>query len=452
MSIHQSKGLEFNVCLLFGFGKQFNMQNRYPLIFNKEFGPSMKLPPEYSDNVIDNISMRYEDNPIFKTVDKYNKLKQLEEEARIFYVALTRARERLVITATISKPYTEYLKRLRNTADSIYEIRKSRTYINWILLSIAKGDDAEKICDIKVFDKKKVSLTAPFSRALANIQSSASVGEDKDLAVLMNLKENTSPESALLANIPSKIAASKISSHMLDDTVFVPIPTGKLFSEDDGYNSEGDTETARQIKARIELMRSSKHDFESLLEENKKPTAAEIGTACHAFLQFCDYDNVEKNGLEEEILRLTDSRFISERTAKIINRSRIKGFFESELYKYVRQAKNIRREFHFGMFRPASDLTKSEDLKKIVNNKKIFVQGSVDLLLEMPDGSIILCDYKSDRIFPEERIDTSLFIHRMRETHAEQLAQYEYAISKIFSQKPDKIFIYSLALGDSIEL
>jgi hypothetical protein len=40
----------------------------------------------------------------------------------------------------------------------------------------------------------------------------------------------------------------------------------------------------------------------------------------------------------------------------------------------------------------------------------------------------------------------------MRETHAEQLAQYEYAISKIFSQKPDKIFIYSLALGDSIEL
>lgn len=452
MSIHQSKGLEFNVCLLFGFGKQFNMQNRYPLIFNKEFGPSMKLPPEYSDNVIDNISMRYEDNPIFKTVDKFNKLRQLEEEARIFYVALTRARERLVITATISKPYTEYLKRLRNTADSIYEIRKSRTYINWILLSIAKGDDAEKICDIKIFDKKKVSLTAPFSRALANIQSSASVGEDKDLAVLMNLKENTSPESALLANIPSKIAASKISSHMLDDTVFVPIPTGKLFSEDDGYNSEGDTETARQIKARIELMRSSKHDFESLLEENKKPTAAEIGTACHAFLQFCDYDNVEKNGLEEEILRLTDSRFISERTAKIINRSRIKGFFESELYKYVRQAKNIRREFHFGMFRPASDLTKSEDLKKIVNNKKIFVQGSVDLLLEMPDGSIILCDYKSDRIFPEERIDTSLFIHRMRETHAEQLAQYEYAISKIFSQKPDKIFIYSLALGDSIEL
>ena len=452
MSIHQSKGLEFNVCLLFGFGKQFNMQNRYPLIFNKEFGPSMKLPPEYSDNVIDNISMRYEDNPIFKTVDKFNKLRQLEEEARIFYVALTRARERLVITATISKPYTEYLKRLRNTADSIYEIRKSRTYINWILLSIAKSDDAEKICDIKVFDKKKVCLTVPFLHVSANIQSSASAGEDKDLAVLMNLKENTSPESALLANIPSKIAASKISSHMLDDTVFVPIPTGKLFSEDDGYNSEGDTETARQIKARIELMRSSKHDFESLLEENKKPTAAEIGTACHAFLQFCDYDNVEKNGLEEEILRLTDSRFISERTAKIINRSRIKGFFESELYKYVRQAKNIRREFHFGMFRPASDLTKSEDLKKIVNNKKIFVQGSVDLLLEMPDGSIILCDYKSDRIFPEERIDTSLFIHRMRETHAEQLAQYEYAISKIFSQKPDKIFIYSLALGDSIEL
>ena len=452
MSIHQSKGLEFTVCCLFGFGKQFNMQNRFPLIFSKDLGPSMKLPPSLPEGDIESIKIRHEDNPIYKTVDNHNKFKQLEEEARIFYVALTRARERLVISATLKKSFDESLEKLKECADPVYEIKKSRSYINWILLTLSQNGIDESIYTVNLFDKGNVSLTSRFARASKAETHTSATPEQTSLACLLNTSKIMDTQTAILSNIPSKVAASKVSSHMLDDSIFVPIPTGKLFSESDEDIGELEGDTERKIRARIELMRSKKTDFDSLLEINKKPTAAERGTALHAFLQFCDFENVPENGIEQEIERLKKRRFISERTASIINRTQIRGLFESELYSFIRSSAKIRREFKFGMFRPASDFTENEELRNTVKDKKIYVQGSIDLLIEMPDGSVILCDYKTDRPSPEERSDPSAFAKRLQEAHSEQLGQYEYAVEKIFGKKPRKKFIYSLAIGKAIEV
>ncbi len=452
MSIHQSKGLEFNVCFLFGFGKQFNMQNRYSLIFSKDLGPSMKLPPIDTEDAFESIKKRHEDNPIYKTVDRYIKQKQLEEEARIFYVALTRARERLIISATLSKTYDEITEKLSRSADAVYEIKKSRSYINWVLLTLAKGGIEERIISVNVFDKNGVKLTTRFPRAPISERRELASNEDVLLSSFIDKSQDSDPTEATLNNIPSKVAASKVSSHMLDDTVFIPIPTGKLFSADDEFPEDMESDTEKQVRARIELMRSAKSDFDSLLEINKKPTAAERGTATHAFLQFCDFKNAEKNGIEHEISRLREDRFISERTAKIIDRSKLSSFFKSPLYSYISSAAEVKREFRFGMFRSASDFTEDEKMKALVKDKKIYVQGSIDLVLKMEDGSIILCDYKTDRATHEEREDLSLFISHMRERHSDQLRQYKHAIEKIFGVSPAKIFIYSFAINEMIDI
>ncbi len=452
MSIHQSKGLEFPVCCLFGFGKQFNMQNRYPLIFNKELGPSMKLPPTLRCGDIDSIRTRHEDNPIYKTVDRYNKAKQLEEEARIFYVALTRARERLIISATLKKSLELSMTKLKESADTVFEIKKSRSYINWILLTLSKNGIDGGICDINSLEKGRISLTSRFSRSSRSASQVESSQELDELAHILTKSRHPDTGTAILSNIPSKVAASKVSSHMLDDSVFIPIPTGKLFSESDEDVGELEGDTDLKLRARIELMRSKKTDFDTLLDVNKKPTAAERGTATHAFLQFCDYTAVEENGIESEIERLRARRFISERTASIINRRQLESFFESELYSFIRSAETVRREFRFGMFRSAADFSENEELRERVKDKKIYVQGSVDLLLEMPDGSIILCDYKTDRPTPEERADHALFAESLVKKHSEQLGQYKFAVEKIFGKTPKKIFIYSFAVGKAIEL
>ncbi len=452
MSIHQSKGLEFNVCFLFGFGKQFNMQNRYSLIFHKDLGPYMKLRPTVTGDIIQSISTRYETNPIYKTADKYIKQKCLEEEARIFYVALTRARERLYISATLPKSFEEYTSKLKASADMAYEIKKSRSYINWILLTLLTCGSVNELLDIRLCVKGEASLTSPFQRVSGTGAHRKATDEELLFSSLLNSHSEQYGNTALLSSIPSKVAASKVSPHMLDDSVFTPIPNGILFSDEQNDIADMDSENEARIRAHIELMRSAKKDFDSLLEVNKKPTSAERGTATHAFLQFCDYRNVDKNGIEAEIIRLKKQKFITKRTAEIIRRRELEGFFKSELYSLIRNAKNVRREFHFGMFRSASDFTENDDLRGLLSDKKIYVQGSVDLIIECENGEIVICDYKTDRISADEKNDRELLIHNMKEKHGEQLSQYSHAVERIFAHKPDRIFIYSLPLGEAVEI
>ena len=452
MTVHQSKGLEFNVCFLFGFGRRFNLQNRTQIIFNKSFGASMKLPPKKSENDIEKISIRYEDNPIFKAVDRANKMSQIEEEARIFYVALTRARERLYISATLSTSYEKFTEKLYASADISYEVKKSNTYIKWILLALIKDKIDRNVFDLNVYDKGSVRPCKPLPRYSSVISTRAANEEEKHYAKLLSAPETKEENAAILSAIPSKVAASKITPHMLDDSVFISVPTGKLFSENEEDKDSAAADNLRRIQARIDLLRSSPESFDSLLEINKKPTAAEIGTATHAFLQFCDYENVEKNGISAEISRLLEGKFISKRTSEIIDKSKLERFFQNHLYTYIKTAKNVRREFHFGMFRDASDFTENEELKALVLGKKIYVQGSIDLIIEAEDGEIILCDYKTDRVSHDEKRDRALLLANMKEKHGEQLMQYAFAVEKIFGKAPSKIFIYSLSLGDAIEI
>ena len=180
--------------------------------------------------------------------------------------------------------------------------------------------------------------------------------------------------------------------------------------------------------------------------------AAERGSAAHQILQFCDYERVISDGLDNEIERLCAERFITKRNAEIVDRNQLKGFFESKLFDTVKNAKNVRREFNFGLFRPASDFTEREELKMAVADKKIFVQGSIDLLIEDENGDIILCDYKTDRISAEERADRSLLVANMKEKHSSQLEEYRFAVKEIFGKLPAKTFIYSIPLGETIEI
>ncbi len=459
MTIHHSKGLEFNTCFIYGCGKDFNLSDsKSPIIFSKELGLSLKLPPNDDESgVFEKISQRYSDNPLWKSADVYTKKLQIEEEARVFYVALTRARERLYISATIRKDFESYSSPLYISPDKSYEIINSKSYLKWILLAIGADEGENKSYSINVFQKGKCKLGA---RIAANDLIEGAIADfdesERRLSKILSSKpKSQSYEEQLLSSIPAKIAASKASDDMLDKSVFIAYPANQIFSTDEDIGDDGGilkNENAENIKNRIELMRSQATDFDSLLEVNKKPTAAEIGTATHQFLQFCDYKNVEKNGIENEVSRLLKNKFITKRTASIIDLKQLKSFFEGKIYAEIKTAKNIRREFKFGLFRSASDFTSDEQLSKLVSDKKIFVQGSIDLIIESRDGKILLCDYKTDRISYAERQNPELLLSNMREKHASQMQQYKYAISQIFGKAPDKIYIYSLSLCDAIEL
>lgn len=452
MTMHQSKGLEFCACFLFGLGKQINhSDSKSPMLYSKEFGLSLKLPHEAQEDndVFETIKERYSSSPLWQAADAVTRAKQIEEEARILYVALTRARERLYLNATLKRRFLSLMTDAVNCADLNYSIQKSKSYIETVMLTLAKLDLDNDVFKVNVYRKGEVDLTAGASFIGDSALLRSADSDDLELASLLTEGRMIDENELILSSLPSKVAASKVSPTMLDDSIFIAIPSSD--NADDDYN-EPQRENIESIKNRIALMRSQKVSFDSLLEVNKKPSASEKGTATHLFLQFCDYENVEKNGLDDEIARLLEKRFISERTAKIIDRAQLEGFFKSGLYALIHAAKNIRREFRFRLFRPASDFTQNEQTKALVAEKKIFVQGSIDLIIETKDDEIILCDYKTDKVSSDERADRDLLLSSIKERHGEQLKQYKFAIQRIFGREPSKIFVYLTAIGEAIEI
>ena len=457
MTIHQSKGLEFPVCFLFGLGKGFNfMETLDPLIFSRAFGLSMHLPPKEANEQTDPYTLirrQKEKSLLHRAVSLNIKSDLAEEEARILYVALTRARERLYLSGTLKGDYAQTEKARLSCPESSFTIKTATNYLQWVLQPIVKLGRETKTYTIRLFESGQVTLCEPIGKAdLENEHSSAFTEEDKAFARDLLSPHGRSDEEKLLANIPAKVAASKVSGRMLDESVFLPIPAGLLFSESDEDKDEADNETARAIRGRIRLMRSQKPDFDSLLTVGAKPTAAERGTAIHQFLQFCDHSRVASDGIEEEIARLAEKRFISRRTAEILDVKLLTPFFESKLFEKIREAKQIRREFRFGMFLPADRFTENKALAAMVADKRIFVQGSIDLLIETDEGEILICDYKTDKVSPEERADPATLARSMQEKHGDQLKQYRYAVEEIFGKAPKALYIYSVPLGELIEI
>ena len=455
ITMHQSKGLEYKICFLFGLGKNFNFNSlNKPLIFNRELGVSLKLPAEADEDedVYSRAHIKREENILWKSAYLLSKNKMLEEEARVFYVALTRARERLYLSATISKPYEEMRSQLcLESRDFMNEIRSSKSYLRWTLIALDYIRD-DSIFEVNTYQRGNIPpLLDRITREEVESDAYGITDKDKCFAKSLLSPHGETAEEKLLSLIPAKVAASKVSPRMLDESVFIPTPTGDLFTESDEDRGESGSDSAAQIKHRIELMRSRKVDFDSLLDAGNKPTAAEMGSAAHLILQFCDYSNVQNNGLDAEIERLVSGKFITQRAADIVNRRQLKGFFESQLFEAAQKATNVRREFQFGLFRPASDFTEKEELKSAVADKNIFVQGSIDLILETDEG-IILCDYKTDKVSSQERVDKTILAENMARKHKSQLDEYRFAVKQIFGTSPIKVCIYSIPLGEVIDI
>jgi ATP-dependent helicase/nuclease subunit A len=496
--MHQSKGLEYNVCFLFGLGKGFNKQAIYKstVFFNRERGVALKLAAkdDEKESIFTRTRIKPEPNILYRLSYDTALEKLVEEEARLFYVALTRARERLYLSATISNSYDALKSKYIGRSDNLdKEYRSASSYFVWTLLSLLNFEDKNDLFEIIKYQKGAIppstdpitpeelesirKIIAEEEEKAQTVKNAVLIEEGKLTQEEVEIKKGeeeakTAQKSAIegsltellrssahkitgdkrLALIPAKVAASKTYPKMLDEMLLEPTSVDKLFSESGKATDENQLpEAAKQIMNRIRLMQSRKINFDNELNENQKASAAEKGTATHLVLQHCNYKNVEEKGLEAEIERLIRENFISEKTKKLVNVKQLKGFFESIPFKKALTTDKVWREFRFGLFRPAAEYTENDELKKALDEKKIFVQGSIDLIVETKDG-LILCDYKTDKISAEELADRTVLIENMKKKHADQLAEYRFAVKEIFGKSPEKIYIYSIPLGDVIEL
>lgn len=422
MTIHKSKGLEFPVCFISGLGKRLNFKEaREKTVFHESLGISVKLTA--------NDGLVRLDTPLRAAALLDMKRNMIDEELRVLYVALTRPKERLFLTASVTEKSVEdgdYLFRddtgkyaLRHRYFSAYSLRGASSYLD-LLMTAAVAYPS--LFSLEIIDPAEEEEDVPVSIAVI---PSDEISADMPYAAARKLVSDRLDYEypyRKLSEVPSKLSVSKLYPNILDDA-------------DDAEEWDADVPTA--VKMPNFLMK----------EPDEAVTAAQKGTAMHTFMQFCDFERVLSSGVEAEIEYLAQHRFIFEADREKMDRARLSAFFESDLAGEIMASDRVFREKRFMIKLPASLFSTEHDILK---DEKLLVQGVIDCAFFDRKGELILVDYKTDFFSP--KTPRYLIEKMLRERHSRQLSYYKLACEQLFGVKPAHTYIYSFALNDTVEI
>ncbi len=409
MSIHKSKGLEFPVVFLSNTGKGFNMRDIYsnPILLHQDIG----IGPKYINY---EKGIRYD--TLARQAIKYkSKEEMIAEEMRILYVALTRAKEKLIITG-MEKDYVKNITKKRETLQMYSNITKDDKINKHIIqdnLSYLKWIEFVALNSEKKLDKILNTYTYKKEELLEDLMKEETIEESDLMQKLDEIKVEDSKE------IKEKLEWEyryKIANNILTKTSVTKIK-----------NVEEDVEKE-----------SIDYAVPKFLKEETKITASQKGTLMHLVLQKLDEKiNYNEEKIQELLDKLEEKNIIDSKEKDVIDIKKIYEFTLSDIWKELKNTKKIEREKPFYINLSAKEAY-GEDI-----DENILVQGIIDLYYITEDGRIILVDYKTDRLNRTEE-----FIERYRR----QLEIYGKALEKVLGKKPYKTYIYSTYLGKTIEI
>lgn len=414
MSIHKSKGLEFPVCIVAGCGKKFNF-DKNKVIINSDFCPAMKLKNDEGTLQFDNL-MR-------KAVFSQNQNEDISEEMRIFYVALTRAKQKLFLVASIKEPTKIIEKSLILTQDtdniSAFEVRNSSSFASWIILCMCQSTLRNKLCNIMNLNEYISEKNSKHLNWDINLISP----EPECPETLDNYEECTETQNSV-ENFDA--AWRQIINDRFDFVYpykeFINLPL-KISASMMNQSSDWEQYTA-----------NSKPSFVS----EKNFTPAQKGTALHKFMCFANFKRATLNGVKSEINYLLSEEFLTVKESESLNVTQIQKFINSPLAKRILQSKKVLREQRFSVKIPPELLNKHAISEKI-SDTFVVMQGALDCAFQ-ENGKYVIVDYKTDK---------TENIKDLYEKYSTQLNLYKYALEKISEIKVKELIIYSFYLNES---
>ena len=413
MSIHKSKGLEFPVVFLCSTGKQFNMQdlNDNILLHNK-----LGIGPEYI-----NYERKIQYSTLAKEAIKVQmKRETISEEMRVLYVALTRAKEKLIITG-ISKDLSKQLGKMQEAVDieknsqdvkiPVSLIKKCSSYLDWIqLVSIYNKDklkDVLEINEINVADVMKNKEELVEENTVEDIDVVSKKKCDEAIIKQIQDKINWEYEYIKATQIPSKTSVTKLKELNKPKVIATTNEERKV-----------ENPVPEFIKPKIEL------------------TSAEKGTIMHLCMQKIDLKREYTiHEISEFVSKLVYDKIITEQEAETINQKQILEFVKSDFATRIRKAKEVYKEKPFYININASEVY-DEKL-----DENILVQGIIDLYFIDENDKLVLVDYKTDRVKTLEEL-----VPRYKT----QLELYKNALENALNKKVDEVYIYSVYHGKTI--
>ena len=408
MTIHHSKGLEFPVCILAGLGAK---GNSYKDIIPCHNVLGLGLKRTDTRNMI-----RF--NTLQSRAVEYCKSREEQsEEMRVLYVAMTRAKEKLIAVISMSsrKKEPDINSDIRaivqnvNVSDgaiSHYSVENQHSFKEWLLsCAFVHPDMTELRNDI-----------------------------DMDAHVLPT---NSRWKYVRAVSVPNvKQEKKKLDETVTDDDIL------KLIKErcNEKYHSEQRTEIPSKVSA--SAVAHSKSGYypigivpPSFMREEGLTGAAK-GTAMHNFLQYADFNRLVSEP-ENEIRNVRDSGHITAEQADAISIDDISVFTGSSIFSRIMKADKILREYQFAVYINASDVS-----EEYTCDDKVVLQGAMDCLIFEPDGITIL-DYKTDK---EQNIKA------LGRRYEKQLVLYKKAAEQLFDMPVKSCVIYSLTIGEETEI
>ncbi|MCM3725622.1 helicase-exonuclease AddAB subunit AddA [Neobacillus cucumis] len=391
MTIHSSKGLEFPVVFMAGMARNFNMTDiRKPYMLDKEHGFAAKYV-----NAEKRISYPSLPHIAFK---QKKRMEMLAEEMRVLYVAMTRAKEKLYVTATL-KDAGKQIDKWKDVSLhnewllKDYERASAMSYIDWIGPALIRHQDASELWNgeegnwgmpqeisnhpsswnitlqhADEIKKQEISIENEEDHFLKKVESLEQVPSDSNLTDEIHAR--------LTWEYPFPGAASHRSKQSVSEIKRVRELT-------DEYSS---TELVGRFRKSI-LKRPK-------FMQEKQLSPAERGTAMHMVMQHVDLaKEVNQKTIVEQLNWMVNNELLTPEQSEVIDAKLIAQFFTSPLGQRFYKAKTVHREVPFTVSLPASEVYPDWN----EGDESVFVQGIIDCILEDEDG-LVLIDYKSDGI------------------------------------------------------
>ncbi|MFK5710798.1 helicase-exonuclease AddAB subunit AddA, partial [Lysinibacillus boronitolerans] len=418
VTIHSSKGLEYPVVFVAGMGRPFNkMDFHQPYLFDQDFGLAVKaIDPENR--------ITYTSLPFLALKEK-KELEMRAEEMRVLYVAMTRAKERLILVGSVKN--WEKTRESWQDAQSLpmdaplqeYLRARANSYLDWVGPAVARHADFATVASttykevedqshwwVQAIDTKHYSYEL---QAMGDeVQQALAMQEDEDL-----LAEITTRFQAQYAYQKSTRKRSKTSVSEIKR-----IENLQRQEEPEYYFASPTKQKASSIAPRPTFL------------QEQQLTGAEIGTAVHTVMQHVpQFGFSHINAVRDFVEDLVARQLLTEAEGKVVPQAKIYRFFETEIGQRFQRARQIRREMPFTISRIDED------------GDAQIVQGIIDCLFEDENGDWILLDYKTDRIqshFAQEPALSKEILGR----YAVQLRVYSEAIESILHIKVSDKVLY----------
>ena len=408
MSIHKSKGLEFPVVIAAFLGKRFNVDDeRQPIILHGEEG----LGPKYV-----NLKKRTR----AKTLAHYGlarltRRENLSEELRCLYVALTRAKELLILTGRV-KNLAKSMEKWTDAAaqpninPSVFYRQNAGNYLDWVMPCLLRHESAAALLDDEILTPKEIrthpsSFDIRIHHGLMQFDAPALEKPAPPPYEPISL-----PPTANISPLPSKLSITEIK---------------RLYASDMSPDSTPHIDPSPTFEP------------PAFMRADECITPMKIGSALHAIVEHMDFNkHTTPTSIDELISELVEKNLLTQEAATAIDRRKILNLANSQIAGRIRAAKEVHREALFVMAIPAAEI-----YPDIPNSEEsILVHGIIDCYFE-ENGQLVLVDFKSENPGPNP--------NAWAETHRIQLQIYKKAIAEATAKTVKEVILYSFSTGDA---